>query len=155
MRACVLSRFSCVRLFEILDCSRPSLSVHEILQVRTLEWAAMLSSSRSLQLRDGIRDSQVSCIGRQVLDHQRHLGSPTANIPTGEKHHPLTAFLGFPGGSESKESACNARNLGSIPGLKRSPREGKSYPLQYSGLENSMEKGALGVQVHGVAKSQT
>ena len=47
--------------------------------------------------------------------------------------------MGFPGGSDSKESACNAGDLGSIPGLERSPGEGKVYPLQYSGLENSMD----------------
>ena len=47
--------------------------------------------------------------------------------------------LGFPGGSAGKESACNVQNLGSIPGLGRSPGEGKGYPLQYSGLENSMD----------------
>ena len=43
--------------------------------------------------------------------------------------------MGFPYGSAGKESACNAEDLGSIPGLRRSPREGKGYPLQYSGLE--------------------
>ena len=59
-------------------------------------------------------------------------------------------FLGFPGGSAGKESACNVEDLGLIPGLGRSPREGKDYPLQYSGLENSMD-----FIVHGVAKSQT
>ena len=57
-------------------------------------------------------------------------------------------FLGFPCGSASKGSACNARDLGPIPGLGRSPGEGKGYPLQYSGLENSMDP-------HGVAKSWT
>ena len=46
---------------------------------------------------------------------------------------------GFPCGSASKESACNSGNLGLIPGLGRSPGEGKGYPLQYSGLENSMD----------------
>ena len=46
---------------------------------------------------------------------------------------------GFPAGSDSKESACNVGDLGSIPGLGRSPGEGKGYPLQYSGLENSMD----------------
>ena len=46
--------------------------------------------------------------------------------------------LGFPCGSADKESACNAGDLGSFPGLGRSPREGKGYPLQYCGLENSM-----------------
>ena len=49
-----------------------------------------------------------------------------------------------------KESACNEGDLDWIPGLGRSPREGKGYPLQYSGLENSMDS-----MVHGVAKSQT
>ena len=58
--------------------------------------------------------------------------------------------LGFPCGSAGKESACNAGDLGSIPGLGRSPGEGKHYLLQYSGLENSTE-----CIVHGVKKSQT
>ena len=45
----------------------------------------------------------------------------------------------FPGGSAGKESSCNVGDLGSIPGLEKSPGEGNSYPLQYSGLENSMD----------------
>ena len=49
--------------------------------------------------------------------------------------------MGFSGGSDGKESACNAGDLGSIPELGRSPGEGKDYPLQYSGLENSMNRG--------------
>ena len=57
---------------------------------------------------------------------------------------------GFPGGSAGKESVCNVEDLGSIPGLGRSPGEGKGYSLQYSGLENSMD-----CIVHGVTKSQT
>ena len=57
---------------------------------------------------------------------------------------------GFPGGSAGKESACNARDLSSIPGLGISPGEGKGYSLQYFGLENSMY-----CIVHGVAKSDT
>ena len=48
-------------------------------------------------------------------------------------------FVGFPGGSTSKESACKAGDLGSIPGLGRSPGEGNGHPLQYSGLKNSMD----------------
>ena len=52
---------------------------------------------------------------------------------------PTPVFLGFPGGSDGKESACNAGNLGSIPGLGRSPGEGKGYLLQYSDLENSID----------------
>ena len=61
---------------------------------------------------------------------------------------------GFPGGSDSKESACNAGDPGSIPGSGRSPGEGNDYPLQYSCLENSMDRGAWAV-VHRVVKSQT
>jgi len=56
----------------------------------------------------------------------------------------------LPCGSAAKESACNAGDLGSVPGLGISSQERKGYPLQYSGLENSM-----GCIVHGVAKSQT
>ena len=55
-------------------------------------------------------------------------------------------MLGFSGGSDGKESACNALDLGSIPGLGRSPGEGSNYPLQYSCLENSMDRGACGLQ---------
>ena len=62
---------------------------------------------------------------------------------------------GFPGGSAGKESACNAGDLGSIPGLGRSPGEGNGHPLQYSGLKNSMDRGAWQATVHGVAKSRT
>ena len=51
-------------------------------------------------------------------------------------------MLGFPGGSEGKEFACNAEDLGSIPGLRRSLGEGKVNSLQYSCLENSMDRGA-------------
>ena len=58
--------------------------------------------------------------------------------------------MGFPCGSSGKESACNVGDLGSILGLGKSPGEGKGYPLQYSGLENSMDD-----IVHGVAKSWT
>ena len=57
---------------------------------------------------------------------------------------------GFPCGSAGKESACSVGDLGSIPGLGRSPGEGNGYPLQYSGLENSVN-----CIIHGVAKSQT
>ena len=51
-----------------------------------------------------------------------------------------------------KESTCHAGDLGLIPGLGRSPAEGKGYPLQYSGLENSMDRGAWQATVHGVTE---
>ena len=62
---------------------------------------------------------------------------------------------GFPAGSDSKESACNAGDLGSIPELGRSPREGNGNPLQYSCLENLMNRGAWRATVHGAANSWT
>ena len=65
--------------------------------------------------------------------------------------------LGFPGGAVVKNSPANAGKAGdmaSIPGSGRSPGEGKGYPLQYSCLENSMDRGAWWAIVHGVAKSQ-
>ena len=63
--------------------------------------------------------------------------------------------MGFPSGSEVKASACNAGDLGSIPGLGRSPGEGNGNPLQYSCLENPMDGGAWWATVHRVAKSRT
>ena len=62
--------------------------------------------------------------------------------------------MGFPGGSDGKESACNAGDPGSIPGSGRFPGEGNSNPLLYSCLENPMERGAWQATVHGVTKSQ-
>ena len=63
---------------------------------------------------------------------------------------PTQVFLGFPSSSAGNESAHNAGDLGSIPGLGRSPEEGNVYALQYSGLENSMD-----YIVYGLTKSQT
>ena len=63
--------------------------------------------------------------------------------------------MGFPGGSAGKESACNAGDLGLIPGLRRPPGEGNGNPLQYSCLENPMDRGAWWATVHGVTKSRT
>ena len=56
---------------------------------------------------------------------------------------------------EFKASACNAGDLGSIPGSGRSPGEGNGNPLQYSCLENPMDRGAWWAAVHGIAKSRT
>ena len=91
------------------------------------------------------------CLNHQNC-HQYQNTPPRGQYSSTETHlfivvyrHQLYLFT-FPGGSAGKESACNAGELRSIPGLGRSPGEGKGYPLQYSGLENS---------VHGVPKSWT
>ena len=67
----------------------------------------------------------------------------------------LCQSQGFPGGSEVKASACNAGDLGSIPGLGRLPGEENGNPLQYSCLENPMDRGAWWATVHRVVKSRT
>ena len=63
--------------------------------------------------------------------------------------------MGFPGASDGKASALSEGDLGSIPGLGRSPGEGNGNPLQYSCLENPMDGGAWQATVHGISKSQT
>ena len=106
-------------------------------------------------------------LGSQRVGHNWSDLACTHGIYKGEKKrkiieepwkcfYELNSFrLGFPGGSEVKASACNAGDLGSIPGLGRSPGERNGNPLQYSCLENPMDGGAWWATVHGVAKSQT
>ena len=67
----------------------------------------------------------------------------------------IKAVWGFPWGLDDKESACNAGDPCSIPGLGRSPGEGNGNPLQFSSLENSIDRGAWWATVHGIEKSQT
>ena len=67
----------------------------------------------------------------------------------------LDSVMDFPGSSAGEESACNAGDPGTIPGSERSPGEGIGYPLQYSCLDNSMDRGAGQATVHGVAESGT
>ena len=67
----------------------------------------------------------------------------------------MLCFQDFPGGSDGKASACNAGDLGSIPGSGRSSGEGNGNPLQYSCLENPMDRGAWQATLHGVEKSRT
>ena len=107
---------------------------------------ALEDGAGSLQLKDTGRDR---CILTERWSHHRGYRSLLGNesrmgLPRIKTH------LGFPGSSVGKESTCKAGDLGSIPGLRRSPGEGKGYPFQYSGLEN-----ATGYIVHGVAKSRT
>ena len=67
----------------------------------------------------------------------------------------LSVYIGFPCGLDSKESNCNAGDLGLIPGLGRSPGEGNGNPLQYSCLEDSLNRGAWRATIHVVTRSQT
>ena len=70
-------------------------------------------------------------------------------------YKPKYIYQGFPGGSDGKDSACKMGDLGSVPGLGRYPGEENGYSLYYSGLENSMDRGAWQATVHGVANSRT
>ena len=69
--------------------------------------------------------------------------------------HTYLVSVGFPGGSDGKESTCNVGDLGSVPGLGRSHGEGNDSPLQYSCLENPMDRGDWWAVVHEVTKSWT
>ena len=96
----------------------------------------------------GFSDSSVS-VGKESSCNAGDPGS-TPGSGRSARELPTPVFLGFPCGSAGKESASNAGHLGLIPGLGTSLGEGKGYPLQYSGLENSMDS-----IVHGVAKTWT
>ena len=75
------------------------------------------------------------------------------SVETGRKT--FGVYFGIPGGSDGKESTCNAEDLGSIPGLGRSPGGGHGNPLQYSCLENPMDRGAWWATVHCRKESDT
>ena len=88
-------------------------------------------------------------MGHKQLGMTEH----TAHTHTTHTHtyvHTQTHIWGFPGGSDGKESACNAGDSASISEFKNFPGEKNGYPLQYSGLENSMDRGAWQAIVHGV-----
>ena len=83
------------------------------------------------------------------------MGSRGLNSWLGSVWTFLELIMGFPSGSDGKESAFNVGNLGSIPELRRSPGVRNSNPLQYSCLENPMDREAWQATGHGVAQSQT
>ena len=115
-----------------------------------MNFSRHLKESRILQGLPGGSDGKESACNAGDLGSIPGLGrSPEEGIG-----YP-TVFLGFPGGSDSKEFTCNVEDLGSIPGLGRFPGEGIGYPLQYSCLENSMDRGAWQATIHGATQSHT
>ena len=94
------------------------------------------------------KETRTHCIMSCYLSKWAAIGVFTENLF-------LSWRWGFPGGSDGKEASCNAGDLGSIPGLGRSPGEGKGNPLQYSCLENPIDRGAWRATVHGAAESRT
>ena len=103
-----------------------------------------LDLDKSKKLSDSSVSKESSCKWRPQFD------SWDGKISWRRDRLPTPVFLGFPCCSAGKEFPCKAGDLDSIPGLGRSPGKGKGYPLQYSGLQNSMD-----CIVHGVTKSQT
>ena len=122
-----------------------------------LRWAAIIARDTS---RNSVVPPSPSSSSLQTPSPHplRRCVSPKPQSRNLEAQVPGSCFwlcfpvvrLGFPCGSAGRESACHAGDLGSIPALGRSPGAGKSYPLQYSGLENSTD-----CIVHGVANSRT
>ena len=110
-----------------------------------LEW----ESDTELRSLDFIATGSLSGGGNLWIVKPKLLGFQTGSQTSDINPHLLT-YQGFPDRSVGKESACSAGDLGSIPGLGRSPGEGKGYPLHYSCLENSVD-----CIVHQVTKSQT
>ena len=170
---------SCLTLYDPMDCSLPGSSIHGIFQARILEWTA-ISFSRSSWPRDWTWVSHI--VGRcfTVWDTREvHKRVERSSIwlsdkfsalhpgrPTHVNHILEIPFFGFPVGiaqpkagasllAQTKESAYNAGDPGSLPELGRSFGWRHGNPLQCSCLENSMDRGAWWATVHGVAKSQT
>ena len=116
-------------------------------QVRSLEkGTAMHSSTLVWKIPWTEEPGGLQSVGSQKVRH---------NPPLDTTHFKKLTLLGFPIDSDGKGSACSEGELGSISGLGRFPGEGNSYPLQYSCLENSMERGVWHATVHGVAKRLT
>ena len=112
-----------------------------------LDTQEMFAALTNRSLQEGEEHLESICLSIHPSIH------PTVCLST--SLYDLGKYMGFPGGSDGKESACNARYLGSIPGMGRSPGGGCGNPLQYSCLENPMDKRILAGTVHGVEKSRT
>ena len=102
-----------------------------------------------VQSREELLSASPLCLSASTS-----LSSPTWNHYRLLSTSNSEASMGFPGGSDGKESACHARDQGSIPGSGRSSEEGNGNPLQYSCLENSLDRWIWRATVHGVARSQ-
>ena len=96
-------------------------------------------------------ENSMNCIVHGVIKGR----TPLSDFHFTSSYYHCYFFCSFPGGSDGKESACNAGDVGSIPGLGRSPGGGNGNPVQYSCLGNLMDRGAWQATVHGVAELDT
>ena len=115
---------------------------------------AISYSRGSSSPRDWTHVCYFSCLDKWVLSHYCHLGLDRCSGVLGVLLL-WRASMGFPGCSDGKESSCLSGNLGWIPGLGRSPREGNGNPFQDCCLGNPMDRGACWATVHWVTKSRT
>ena len=151
---------SCMTLCDPMDCSPPGSSIHGILQARVLEWVAISFSGGSSPPRDWNRVSRI--VGRRFTAWATRVvqcpgaGGQTRKVTKkGWETGPGQSSPRFPSGSEVNNPPANAGDIGSTPGLVRSPRERNGNPLQYSCLGNPMDRGAWRSTVHGSQKSWT
>ena len=149
MKVKVLDIQFCQSLCDSLDYSLPGFLVHEILQARVLEWVTIPFSRGSSLPR---YQAQNSCLVGRFF---------TVWVTRGIYIYYtfvcvcVCVCIIFPGSSDGKESACNAEDWGSVPGLGRSPGGGNGNVLKYVCLENPMDRGAWWAMVHRVTKSWT
>ena len=124
-------------------------------KLRTQEWGKGKKVHHLSLASGGIKDVIISCL------HAHHLMIESSGLQTLPECPPCylrigtNYWVGFPGGSDSKESACSAGGLGLIPGSGRSPGEGNGNPLQYSCLGNPVDWAVWWATVCGIKKSQT
>ena len=145
---CLVTQF-CRTLCNPMDCSLPGFSVHRISQARILEWVATFSSMSlgSPVLAGGFYTTGTTTTIIIQTKIPVVLRLRTSAITLQVKDYPplVSKQRSFPDHSAGKKSACNAEDLGLIPGSGRSLGKGKGYSLQYSDLENSMDCIVLGV----------
>ena len=129
--------------------------------VTPLRWMSFISSCIKWPQAWWLKITQMYWVGQNVSvgDYSKLEQTfwPTQYYNSGgqsPKWASLGNIRGFPGGPDGKESACNVGDPGLTPGPRRSPGEGNGYPLQYSYLDNSMDRGSWWATVHGIARSQ-
>ena len=144
---------------------KPTFSLSSLIFIKRLFSSSSLStirvvSSENLRVLIFLPEILIpACASSGLAFRMMHsaykLNKQGDNIQPFANFKPVYCSMGFPGGSDGKASACIVGDPSSIPGLGRSPGEGNGNPLQYTCLENPMDRGALWILIHGITKSQT